>query len=143
MRYLQSLVRPKASSEEVSRRMRAVRRTGTKPENVVQDLVRELGCRFRVGSRSLPGSPDLANRRAGWAIFVHGCFWHGHRGCPLATVPKTNTEFWVTKVEGNRLRDRRKARELRALGITVVTVWQCETRKPARLAARLGRLLPR
>jgi DNA mismatch endonuclease, patch repair protein len=123
--------------------MRAVRRTGTKPETVVQELVRRLGIRFQVGASSLPGSPDLANRRAGWAVFVHGCFWHGHQGCALATIPKTNSDFWTTKIEANRLRDRRKARELRAMGFAVVTIWQCETRDPERLAARLGRVLPR
>lgn len=143
LEYLRRLLRPKASSEHVARRMRAVRRTGTKPEVVVQGLVRQLGIRFRVASRALPGSPDLSNRRAGWAIFVHGCFWHGHAGCQLSSTPKSNVGFWTAKLEANRRRDRRKTRELRALGLTVFTIWQCETRDQKRLLARLDRSLPR
>ena len=125
----------------VSRRMKAVRRARTAPELAVAEILSGLGVRFRSCVKSLPGTPDLANRRAGWVIFVHGCFWHGHRGCKLATVPKTNSEFWEAKLAANRRRDARKVRLLRAQGFRVFTVWQCETRRSRRLEAKLRKLL--
>lgn len=124
-------------------RMQRIRRTGTKPELSVRGLLRELGIHYRVAPKSLPGKPDLVNRRAGWAIFVHGCFWHGHEGCRLYKVPQTNSLFWQTKIEANRARDRRKAEALEALGLQVTTVWQCELSVPDRLRERLRTLLVR
>lgn len=102
--------------------------------------MRRAGIRFRTNCADLPGSPDLSNRRRRIAVFVHGCYWHHHTGCKYATVPKRNRAFWLAKLEANKRRDRRKARELRKLGFKVVTVWECETRRPGfadRLAARL------
>lgn len=129
-------------AEAVSIRMRRIRQAGTAPELRVRELVRTLGHRFRTEVRTLPGSPDLANQRAGWAIFVHGCFWHGHAGCKLYRLPKTNPEFWQQKVDANRARDRRKNAALRALGLRVVVVWQCELKDAERLLRRLAKLLP-
>jgi DNA mismatch endonuclease (patch repair protein) len=123
--------------------MKLVRRAGTHPELAVRAALSALGIRYRTCVASLPGSPDVANRRRRFAIFVHGCFWHGHHGCRLFTVPKTNTTFWREKVVANRRRDRRKAEALRRLGFRVITVWQCETRTPAKLERRLERLLAR
>lgn len=74
----------------------------------------------------LPGTPDLVNRRRGWAVFVHGCYWHGHLGCKRATVPKRNAEFWTEKIAANRRRDEAKIAALRALGFEVFVVWECE-----------------
>lgn len=127
----------------VSKRMRAVRQTGTKPEVAVRGILRALGMRYRSQVKALPGSPDLANQRAGWALFVHGCFWHGHEGCRLYRLPKTNPDFWQAKVEANRARDLRKEEALRELGLKVVVVWQCELSDPARLRRRLLDELPR
>lgn len=127
--------------DETSLRMAEIRQGGTKPELIVRKLVSSLGHRYRISNRDLPGSPDLANRSRGWAIFVHGCYWHRHRGCKLATTPKRNAEFWLAKFERNVERDRRVIRELRRDGFGVLVVWECETRKPARLLARLGRWL--
>jgi DNA mismatch endonuclease (patch repair protein) len=87
---------------------------------------------------NLPGRPDIANKTSRWAIFVHGCFWHGHEGCVLFTRPKTNRKFWDEKVRANRARDRRKERALADLGFRVLTVWQCELRERARLTRRLA-----
>lgn len=109
-----------------SERMRRVRQRHTKPEVALRKLLWSLGMRYRCNDRSLPGSPDIVNRNGKWAIFVHGCFWHGHDGCRKATVPKRNTVFWLDKISTNRARDVRKADALRALGFQVVTVWQCE-----------------
>lgn len=83
----------------------------------------------------------MANRARGWAVFVHGCFWHGHPGCRLATSPKTNRAFWTEKIAANRKRDARKVAALRAAGLRVLTVWQCEARDERRLSARLRRTL--
>src|SRR5271169_4674782 len=108
--------------------MARVRQRDTKPEMVVRRLLFAQGRRYRLHARGLPGTPDIVFPRRRAAIFVHGCFWHGHRGCTLATVPKTRAEFWNRKVEDNRKRDAEKEERLRALGWTVLTVWQCETR---------------
>src|SRR5689334_3643426 len=121
--------------------MRRVKQADTAPELAVRRVLKGMGVSYRTCVRSLPGSPDVVNRRSRWAIFVHGCFWHGHSGCGLFTVPKSNRRFWVDKVAANRKRDARKNRALRALGFRVVTVWQCETRDPERLARRLRRVL--
>lgn len=110
--------------------MKAVRRSGTGPETAVADALRGAGVRFRRNTRALPGSPDLSNARRRVAIFVHGCYWHHHSGCRYATVPKRNRRFWLAKMAANKLRDRKKASELRRLGFRVITVWECETRRP-------------
>lgn len=130
-----------ATTAEASARMKRIRSSGTEPELAVRRALRQLGVRYRACPRPLPGTPDLANQTQGWAIFVHGCFWHGHRGCRLFTTPKTNTAFWEAKVEANRERDGRKSAALRRMGMQVITVWQCETRHPERLERRLSRLL--
>ena len=83
------------------RRMREQRRGDTRPERVVRREVTALGYRCRVARKGLPGSPDLSNASRGWAIFVHGCFWHQHPGCSHATLPKHNREWWRAKFEAN------------------------------------------
>jgi DNA mismatch endonuclease (patch repair protein) len=122
---------------ETSERMAGVRQKGTKPELIVRRILRRLGIHYRVANRGLPGSPDLANRRRHWVVFVHGCFWHRHPGCHLSTTPTRNQEFWLAKFERNVERDQQRASELRELGFRVVTVWECETRTPESLAVRL------
>lgn len=124
-----------------SARLAAVRQRDTGPELRVRALLRVLGLRYRIRNRDLPGSPDIANRRHRWAIFVHGCFWHGHRGCRRATVPKRNAAFWTAKLDANRARDERALRALRRSRFKVVVVWACELdRHPSRVVARLSRL---
>jgi DNA mismatch endonuclease (patch repair protein) len=117
--------------------MARVRQRDTKPEMVVRRLLFSRGYRYRLYPSELPGRPDIVFPRLHAAIFVHGCFWHGHHGCALATVPKTRTEFWNRKVEDNRKRDAEKEERLRALGWTVLTVWQCETKDEQSLAEKL------
>jgi DNA mismatch endonuclease (patch repair protein) len=121
--------------------MQRVRQRGTPAEKVVAEVCRELGLRYRLNVKSLPGSPDLANKSQRWAIFVHGCFWHQHTGCPKATVPKQNARFWREKFAANRERDARKAGQLRARGYIVVVVWQCETERRAKLKTAISRRL--
>ncbi len=124
-------------SRDVSRRMRLVRQGGTSPELAVRRIVTDLGLRYRTCVKNLPGSPDLANRTQGWAIFVHGCFWHGHERCRLATVPKTSRSWWEAKFAANRARDRKKQALLTGAGLRVAIVWQCELDAPERVAKRL------
>ena len=111
-----------------SKRMRGIRRHDTGPELVVRSLLHQLGHRFRVHNRDLPGSPDVANRRRRWAIFVHGCYWHRHPACPASTTPKRNREFWLGKCHRNVERDAARCAEVVAAGYAVLIVWECETK---------------
>ena len=129
------------TAERRSALMRSVRQRDTAPELVVRRTLHSLGYRFRLHRKDLPGTPDIVLPRYKLAIFVHGCFWHRHQGCRLATMPASNVEFWVPKFEGNVARDVRKEAALRELGWQVLTVWQCETKDVASLAARLRALV--
>ena len=112
-----------------SARMSRIRQTGTAPELAVRRAVAMLGLRYTTHNKDLPGSPDLANRSRGWAIFVHGCYWHRHAGCHKATTPRTNTEFWLNKFSRNVERDREARAALRRAGYRVLTFWQCELKQ--------------
>lgn len=119
--------------DATSKKMSAVRLKGTPAEIAVRKILRKLSVGYRINVRSLPGSPDAANKTNRWAIFVHGCFWHQHPGCPKATMPKNNREFWAEKFRANDARDARNIRDLEALGFRTLTVWECEARDPAKL----------
>lgn len=121
--------------------MRRVRRHGTKAEEEVAAVMHKLRLRFRRNVRSLPGSPDFANKGRGWVVFVHGCFWHRHDGCVRTTTPTHNRKFWLEKFKANIKRDRRKTRMLRQMGFDVVTVWECEVRNQTRLERKLAKLV--
>jgi DNA mismatch endonuclease (patch repair protein) len=118
--------------------MGRVRQRGTKPEIEVAAALRALGARYRLNVKSLPGSPDFANKTRKWAVFVHGCFWHRHRGCHRATTPTNNRDFWLEKFAANRRRDARSIRALRAMGYRVAIVWECDAKTSA---ARLSKIL--
>lgn len=133
-------VRSLVTDPTTSARLARIRQRDTKPELVVRLMLHALGHRFRVRNRDLPGSPDIANRTRRWAVFVHGCFWHAHEGCPKATVPKRNREFWEAKLAANRARDQRAVSQLRSAGWQVVTVWECQLAAPTS-RARVVRLL--
>jgi DNA mismatch endonuclease, patch repair protein len=111
-----------------SARMARVRQKATQPELLVGQALRALGLRYRLSNRKLPGSPDFANRSAGWVLFVHGCFWHRH-GCSASTTPARNREFWEAKFARNLARDQRTAAALTAQGYRVLVVWECETKR--------------
>lgn len=129
---------------ETSVRLGRIRQKGTSAEVRLQDVLHGLGLSFGTSNRDLPGSPDVANRRGRWAVFAHGCYWHAHQGCPRATVPKRNREFWEAKFAANRARDARVLRALRRQGFKAIVVWECQLRSsPERVRARLGRLLER
>lgn len=109
--------------------MSRIHSSGTKPEIRLRHALWHLGFRYRVNVKRLPGKPDIVLPRFKTVVFVHGCFWHGHQGCSLYTVPKTNVEFWVAKVERNKVRDSAMWRILEALGWKVVIVWECQLKK--------------
>lgn len=128
--------------------MRAVPRENTSAELAVRKLLRELGVTaYRLNNKKLPGSPDISNQRHGWAVFVHGCFWHGHRSCKKTRggrsgrVPATRSAFWSEKIRANRARDARKCRELRRTGLHVITVWECELRDRRKLLGKMAKFL--
>ena len=109
--------------------MSRIHSSGTKPEIRLRRALWGRGFRYRVNVSGLPGKPDIVFGRYRTVVFVHGCFWHGHPGCSLYTVPKTNVEFWVAKVERNKARDSAVWRRLEALGWKVVIVWECQLKK--------------
>ena len=120
--------------------MSRIKGANTKPEIGVRSLLHRIGYRFRLHRRDLPGTPDivLPGRKA--VVFVHGCFWHGH-ACKRTKMLKTREDYWAEKIDGNRRRDARKRRQLRALGWKVVVVWECETKKPDQLIKKLNSAL--
>ncbi|MHB8883962.1 MAG: very short patch repair endonuclease [Methylovirgula sp.] len=120
--------------------MSRVRQKGTAPELIIAAELRRRGAHYRLNVRLLPGSPDFSNRKRRWAVFVNGCFWHHHKGCPRATIPKRNNEFWKDKFRANRTRDARAIRELRRRGFSVVLVWECETKSTGRIRDKLSKI---
>lgn len=113
--------------------MSRIRSKDTKPEMIVRSLVHQMGFRFRLHRKDLPGKPDLVLPRHHKVIFVHGCFWHMHRCRYGKVTPKTNAQFWQDKREGNVARDRRHRRQLRSDGWDVLTIWECWTKDPETL----------
>ncbi|KQW57069.1 very short patch repair endonuclease [Variovorax sp. Root411] len=116
-----------------SRMMAAIGPANTAPELSVRRYLHGTGLRFRLHDGRLPGKPDIVLPRHRVAIFVHGCFWHRHSGCRLATTPASNPDFWEKKFCGNVERDAAKSALLERLGWTVLTIWECEARDPVRL----------
>jgi DNA mismatch endonuclease, patch repair protein len=135
------------SGKKRSEMMGAVGQKDTPPELAVRHILRSLGFGYRIRNRDLPGSPDIANRKRRWAVFVNGCFWHGHRDCPKTKggkggrIPKRNRDFWSKKIRDNQARDAKAVKKLETMGFRVEVVWECELKDPPgvreRLAARL------
>jgi DNA mismatch endonuclease (patch repair protein) len=120
--------------------MRRVHSRDTQPEINVRKIVRRMGVRYRSSPPNLPGKPDLVMIKEKKAIFVHGCFWHGH-GCEAGKLPKSNRAYWKRKQARNAVRDRRNARALRSNGWRLMTVWECKLRRTKTLEARVARFL--
>lgn len=128
---------------ERSERMRRVRGKNTKPELAVRRLAHSLGFRFRLHRKDLPGKPDLVFPRYRAVIFVHGCFWHRHLDpiCHLARLPKSRLEFWLPKLETNRVRDEHIRAILNEKGWRVLVVWECELRHTEHLGNKISDFL--
>lgn len=120
-----------------SRMMAGIRGKDTKPELLLRRALHGKGLRFRLHDRRLPGRPDIVLPKYKAAIFVHGCFWHRHTGCPYCYMPSSNTEFWKMKFAGTIDRDARHIAALREQGWRVAVVWECALRPKE--ADRTGR----
>jgi len=120
--------------------MRAVGSKNSAPERLVRSMLHRLGYRFRLHRRDLPGTPDIVFPARRRAIFIHGCFWHGHT-CPRGKLPSSNVAFWSRKITGNRVRDKRSEKQLRKDGWKVLTLWVCKIKDSNLLERRLTRFL--
>ncbi len=121
--------------------MRRVKGKDTTPELEVRRLLTRMGLRYRLHRADLPGKPDIVMPGRKLAIFVHGCFWHGHDCARGARVPKSNRDYWVAKVARNRARDARTQTELAALGWRVEVVWECQLKDWPAMRDRLAVML--
>jgi DNA mismatch endonuclease (patch repair protein) len=131
------------SPEKRSAVMRRVKSTHTSPEMTVRRLLTRMGLRYRLHRRDLPGKPDIVMPGRRLAIFVNGCFWHGHDCARGARVPKANRDYWQAKVGRNRVRDETSRAALEAMGWRVLVLWECGLKDEAELEQRLGRVLHR
>lgn len=112
--------------------MSRIKSKNTKPEEIVRKYLFSKGFRYRKNDKRLPGTPDIVLPKYKTVIFVNGCFWHGHKDCRYFVVPKTNTDFWLKKINTNIERDKRKQEALKELGWNVIVVWECELKKQSR-----------
>ena len=117
------------SPEERSKNMAAIHSKNTKPEIYLRKLLFARGYRYGVNSKSVPGHPDIYMKKYNTAIFVHGCFWHRHKGCKYAYMPKSRVEFWLKKFEANVKRDELVRKELASKKIKVLIVWECTIKR--------------
>jgi DNA mismatch endonuclease (patch repair protein) len=131
------------TAERRSWNMSRIKGRDTAPEKRVRSLLHRLGFRFSLRRKDLPGRPDIVLPGRNVAVFVHGCFWHRHRGCSNSVLPKTRAGFWLAKLDGNVARDTRNAAALKDLGWKVLTIWECEVGNEARLSKKLLRSMAR
>ena len=106
--------------------MSRIRAKNTKPEVFVRSMLHRMGYRFRIHLKGLPGKPDIVLPKYHTAIFVHGCFWHGHEDCKDFAPPKTRTEWWLNKINGNKKKDTENIAQLDRQGWQVIIIWECE-----------------
>ncbi|MBC8432675.1 MAG: DNA mismatch endonuclease Vsr [Desulfobacterales bacterium] len=117
------------SIEKRSKIMAKIKGKDTKPEKIIRSLLHKMGYRFRLHRRDLPGNPDIVLPKYKKVIFVHGCFWHGHKGCPRSEKPSSNKNFWNEKLTKNIERDKQNQRKLNELGWVSLVIWQCQIKK--------------
>lgn len=106
--------------------MSRIRSKNTKPELIVRSFLHKQGFRFRLHDKKLPGKPDIVLKKYKTVIFVHGCFWHGHKGCKYSHYPKSNRSYWIDKLTKNILRDKKNLKELKKMGYIVIIIWECK-----------------
>ena len=129
--------RTKAKRSEI---MAAVHSKDTGPEMLVRRYLWSKGMRYRVHAANIPGRPDIAVRRHKLAIFVHGCFWHGHEDCPRGRLPTSRLEYWGPKIEANKNRDAAIAKQLKRNGWHHVVIWECQLRTKQAAETALAQL---
>lgn len=113
--------------------MSQIRAKDTKPEMLVRKFLFSKGFRFRIHDKKLPGKPDIVLRKFQTVIFIHGCFWHGHDECSYYVVPKSNTDFWVQKIKGNKEKDIKNLAKLIGTGWRVITIFECQLKPQTKL----------
>jgi len=128
--------------EKRSWNMSRIRSTNTKPEKIVRSLLHQMGYRFRLHRKDLPGKPDIVLPKYKTVILVHGCFWHHHKNCKRSNWPKSNQDYWIPKIERNIERDKENKRLLKENGWKVVVVWECEVKDPDKLLKTILTKLP-
>lgn len=131
------------SKQNRSWNMSRIRSKDTEPEKIVRSLLHRMGYRFRLYRKDLPGKPDIVLPKYKTVIFVHGCFWHRHKGCKRCTTPSTNTAYWLPKFERNIAKDKENQKKLKQLGWRSVIIWECETKNKTRLESKLLSILDR
>jgi len=117
------------SKETRSYNMSRIRSKDTKPEMLVRKFLHKNGFRYRLHVKDLPGKPDIVLPKYKTVIFIHGCFWHGHEGCRYFVVPKTKTEWWLHKIQGNTANDTNAENLLKSSGWTIIKIWECQLKK--------------
>lgn len=117
------------SPEERSLNMSKIRNARTKPEMYIRSLFHRHGMRYRVNYSAIEGKPDLYFSKYKVAVFVHGCYWHRHKNCPFAYTPKSNVDFWLNKLEGNRVHDEKVLSNLHANGVRTLIIWECTVKR--------------
>jgi len=112
--------------------MSMIKGENTKPEMIVRRFLHANGFRYRLHVKDLPGKPDIVLPKYKTVIFVHGCFWHGHEGCRYYVVPKTKTEWWLNKINTNKINDEKAIRKLSVDGWEIITIWECDLKNGKR-----------
>ena len=120
------------SPEVRSYNMSRIRSKNTKPEELVRKYLFSHGLRYRINDKRYPGKPDLVFPKYKTAVFVNGCFWHSHEGCPGFVMPKSKLRYWKPKLKRNKERDAEHIAEIKAIGWNVITIWECELKKAVR-----------
>jgi DNA mismatch endonuclease (patch repair protein) len=116
-----------------------IRGKNTKPEIIVRKFLHSKGFRFRLHKKELPGKPDIVLPKYKTVIFIHGCFWHGHKNCKYFVVPKTRTKWWLNKINGNKQTDKRNNLRLRKASWNIIILWECQLR-PKKILKTLSKL---
>jgi DNA mismatch endonuclease, patch repair protein len=126
------------SKEKRSAVMAKIRSKNTKPERILRSALHKQGYRFRIHKNDLPGKPDIVFPTKRIAIYVHGCFWHFHKDCPEGKIPKSNSKFWIDKLNRNIIRDKTYIAEIEKAGWKTFVIWECDIEN--RLEVVLNRL---
>src|SRR6266550_3933649 len=134
-------MRDRLSKERRSWNMSRIRGKDTTPEMRVRSVLHRMGYRFRLHRKDLPGKPDIVFVSRRVALFVHGCFWHRHKGCKNCTTPTNNRRFWTDKLNGNATRDKRIRQSLRRLGWNSFVIWECQIEDPQKLDKVVNRFV--
>lgn len=129
------------SKEVRSYNMSRIKAKNTKPEMLVRKFLHAQGFRYTLHDKKLPGKPDIVLPKYKTVIFVHGCFWHGHKNCKYATIPMTREEWWQSKLQKNKSNDIKGKRLLKKAGWNVVEIWQCKLKNPTKANKVLSKLI--